>query len=120
MIPRLPDFTETGVSTLRDVMERLLEQSKHVKAKDRTEEIDLLLASNFLTIQLEELKIGLFHRNPATYTSEVIFGLISLCLREFAARETRLASILNRMKSYSRASQDRGIKRQVSPEGMDK
>ncbi len=97
---KLPDFSEEGVAALRVSMEELLDRSdKGLRTSNRIEDIDVGLATDFLLIQLEELKSEHFYRgNPAVYTSEGIFGLISLCLRDYAPRADRLASVVSRMK----------------------
>jgi len=97
----LPDYSEAGVAALRVSMEDLLERSQRgLRTFNRIEELDVELATNFLLIQLEELKGEHFQRgNPAVYSSEAIFGLISLCLREYAPRSERLVSMAGRMKA---------------------
>jgi len=95
----LPSFTEENVRIYFSDMKRLLEESSKAEPTNRMESIDLELASNFLKLQLSELEGRHFHRgNPATYSSESIFGLISLCLREFAPKTERMNSMIRRMK----------------------
>ena len=95
----LPDFREEAIQVFSSDMKRLLEDSSKLHPVNRMEGIDLQLASNFLTTQIEELGSKHFHRgNPAVYSSEAIFGLISLCLREFAPKPDRMNSMTERMK----------------------
>jgi len=97
---KLPDYSEQGLEALRANMEKLLERSERgLQTTNAIEKIDLDLATNFLLIQLEELKSEHYQRgNPAVYSSEAIFGLISLCLREFAPTTKSLAAMVGRMK----------------------
>ncbi len=96
----LPDYSEKGLSALQDAMEELLEEGKKgLSTSNRMEELDVELATNFLVIQLGELKGEHFQRgNPAVYSSEGIFGLISLALRDFAPVRERLGPMVSRMK----------------------
>jgi uncharacterized protein (DUF885 family) len=88
----LPDYSSEGVAELRNVAEQLLETNVD------TQDIDHLLAKNFLEIQLAELEARQFQKgNPAVYSSEATFGFISLVLRDFAPREQRIESLLKRM-----------------------
>lgn len=107
---KLPDYSEEGLSDLQENMEELVERGERgLKTTNSMEEIDAELAINFLLIQLEELKGRHFQRgNPAVYSSEAIFGLISLCLREFGPRSEALVSMMSRMKEIP-ALLDQGI-----------
>jgi hypothetical protein len=98
---KLPDYSEEGLEDFQGSMEGLIERRERgLKTSNRIEEIDLELATNFLLIQLEELKGLHFQRgNPAIYSSEAIFGLISLCLREFGPRSEAISSMVARMKA---------------------
>lgn len=60
--------------------------------------LDILLARNYLTLQLAEFRSGHFHRrNPAVYTGEAIFGVISLFLRDFAPLDQRVENAIARL-----------------------
>jgi hypothetical protein len=97
---KLPDYSQEGSSALEASMEELLDRSQRgLKTSNRMDEIDIELATNFLLIQLGELRGEHFQRgNPAVYSSEGIFGLISLSLREYAPQSERLVSMVSRMK----------------------
>ncbi len=96
---RLPDFSKEGVDTLGNEMKDILERSTKFSPTNKTETIDLSIGTNFLEIQLHELESLHFQKgNPATYSSEAIFGLISLCLRDFAPPAERLNSMIKRME----------------------
>jgi len=65
-----------------------------------SQQLDHLLAGNYLEIQLAELNSHHFHLgNPAVYTGEAIFGGISLFLRDFAPLADRIRSAISRLKA---------------------
>ncbi len=91
---RLPDLSEGGpVSFLADVPAEELTP---------TDELDRELARGHLEIERWELASGRVHDlNPAAYTGEAIFGVMSLLLREFAPRDERYRSAAARLAAVS-------------------
>ena len=68
---RLPDFGENGIAETIDEM-------KTLRAGLRGNSIDEQLARSFVTIQIEEYSGDHFHRaNPALYTGEAIWGILT-------------------------------------------
>ncbi len=62
------------------------------------EELDRELARGHLEIERWELASGRIHElNPAAYTGEAIFGVLSLLLRDFAPRDGRYRSAAARL-----------------------
>lgn len=100
----LPDYSPEGLDKLQQSMGDLIDRAaRGFQTSNRIEAIDIDLATNFLLIQLEELRGEHFQRgNPAVYSSEAIFGLISLCLRDYAPRQERLGSLVKRMNEIPR------------------
>src|SRR5207247_2368827 len=67
----LPDFSENGVADTVDEMNSL-------RSSLIGNSVDERLARGFLTIQIREFQSGHFHRaNPALYTGEAIFGILT-------------------------------------------
>jgi hypothetical protein len=99
---RLPDYSEAGVGDALADAEGLLGRLSALPAEPLApaEAIDRELAAGFLAIQAWELRAA--HGplgNPCAYTSEAIFGLISLLRRPFAPLEQRLAPLVARMEA---------------------
>jgi uncharacterized protein (DUF885 family) len=62
--------------------------------------LDYYLAANYLELQLSEFRTQRVHlTNPALYTGEAIFGIISLFLRDFAPLEDRARAAISRLES---------------------
>jgi uncharacterized protein (DUF885 family) len=99
---RLPDYSREGVGLLLDEMSSLRKELAALAPGELSdfEGIDHRLARGVLEIESWELASGRFHlANPAWYTGEAIFGLVSLLLREFAPLEVRLESLRARLAS---------------------
>src|ERR1041384_4517901 len=68
---QLPDFSENGIADTIDEMVSL-------PASLQGDSIDERLARSFLTIQIREFQSEHFYRsNPALYTGEAIFGVLT-------------------------------------------
>lgn len=100
---RLPDFSRESVAQLQSEMESLLARlrgAENSQKPNTSQQLDRLLAGNYLEIQLAELSSHHFHLgNPALYTGEAIFGVISLFLRDFAPLADRVKSAISRLKA---------------------
>ncbi len=100
---RQPDFSAAGVAALRDDMQRLLARVGEAGEDgllSATDARDRQIAAGFLEVGLAELDSAHFQAgNPALYTGEAIFGIISLFLRDFAPLPQRIQSATGRMKA---------------------
>jgi hypothetical protein len=112
---RLPDFSENGAGDTVAAMRALLASRPASAAARghrhdtvaspgapgdhaRFQRIDLALARGDLEIRLREYASGHFHRgNPSVYTSEAIFGVLSLLLTDFAPFAERIESAVARL-----------------------
>jgi hypothetical protein len=96
----LPDVSESGVERLLAEAQSLAEELEPDGDDELSlfETIDARLARGALEIKNWELTSGHFHRrNPAWYTGEAVFSIVSLLLRDFAPLEERLRSVRARM-----------------------
>lgn len=99
----LPDFSVENVKALCSEMDTLLtrlQNAGHTGDLTSFEHLDCYLAANYLEIQLSEFQTQLVHlTNPALYTGEAVFGIISLFLRDFAPLEDRAKSAVSRLEA---------------------
>ena len=100
----LPDWSPEGleatVSEMHALRTILGSARPDREALAFPDDVDLTLADAFLEIQIAEHESGHFiHRNPALWTGEAIFGLISLVTRPFAPIEVRLEAAIGRMRA---------------------
>jgi hypothetical protein len=98
----LPDLSLDGLAETRDEMRELLDRLHRLPVEDLTpaQEIDRRLAEGFLEIGHWEYDSPHFARsNPSVYTSEAIFGVISLFLRPFARFEQRAEDARARLEA---------------------
>lgn len=82
---RLPDFSNNGVADVTGDMWNLLQTLEGLDRGNASDAqaTDLKLAEGFLRVQLWEYGSKHFHNgNPSVYTSEAVFGPLSLMLRE--------------------------------------
>jgi uncharacterized protein (DUF885 family) len=113
----LPDYSEQGVqdtcdemlSSVMRVMPYQLHQSENgsyidwIDPDTRLWSVDQILAVTYQLIQLAEFRSD--HpqrRNPALYTSEAIFGVIALFLRDFAPIGQRADAAIGRLEATAR------------------
>ena len=101
---RLPDWSPEGLEAQVEEMRALRRvltdagAGASAAATRFPEGVDLALADAFLEIQIAEHESGHFtHRNPALWTGEAIFSVISLLISEFAPLASRLESSRARM-----------------------
>jgi uncharacterized protein (DUF885 family) len=99
---RLPDVSDTGVSTSVDELtdlERRLGSIPEDRLTD-AQQIDRELAEGALRIQRWEVESDHYLRkNPAFYTGKAIFGVMSLFLRDYAPVEERVPAAIDRMSA---------------------
>lgn len=98
----LPDASEQGLSDMLNSARSMLTQIAwtDITDIDPITSIDLDLARGHLEIQQWELLSRHFQRgNPAWYTGEAVFGVLSLFLRDFAPLETRVSAATERLRA---------------------
>lgn len=101
----LPDWSPAGLDTavaeMRE-LRRLLDRAGRVPDAAVTafpDDVDLALADGFLEIQIAEHEGPHFYRsNPALWTGEAIFSVISLVTRDFAPLAERREAAAARMR----------------------
>jgi hypothetical protein len=105
----LPDWSPGGLDgavTEMRALRRVLDAAGRVPDADVRQfpdEVDLALADAFLEIQIAEHEGGHFYRgNPALWTGEAIFSIISLVTRDFAPLPDRLDAAAARMRAIPR------------------
>ena len=103
---RLPDWSSDGLaadaSEMRGIREALDDFREPTPAQMRgsTTQLDGELARANIDVRLAEYESGFFHvRNPALWTGEAIFGVVSLLIRDFAPAAQRLPSIAARLRA---------------------
>ena len=120
----LPDWSPSGLDGAVADMRELRHDLAAVSADPAGAvvgdpgDLDVLLADAFLEIQLAEVAGGHFQRgNPALWTGEAIFGIVSLMLRPFAPAAERARAIERRLDRVApflaAASATMGQKRSV-------
>ncbi|HXV86589.1 MAG TPA: DUF885 family protein [Gemmatimonadales bacterium] len=121
---RLPDWSPTGLEIAASDMRALRQELAGLAgdtgslAPEDPLALDLVLADAFLEVQLAELAGGHFQRgNPALWTGEAVFGIVSLMLRPFAPAEDRARAVerrLDRVPAFlAAASETMGRRRPV-------
>jgi uncharacterized protein (DUF885 family) len=98
----LPDYSEDGAGAALAEMRALLAACPDAERDARTalERIDLRLARGHLEIRIREYESAHFHRgNPAVYTSEAVFGVLSLFLTDFAPIGERVEAAVERLRA---------------------
>jgi hypothetical protein len=98
----LPDFSPSA--TARSVAEMRQLQADLVQLPtadlDSARRHDALIADGYLELQIMEDTLPQFHRgNPALYTSEGIFSILSLFLRDAEPLSDRVAAAIDRMRA---------------------
>jgi uncharacterized protein (DUF885 family) len=97
---QLPDFSEKGVNETVSEMKTLLVRLQVLPAETLTaaQELDRKLADGYLRTQLWEFESRHFYRgNPALYSSEAVFSIISLFLTDYAPVGERVSAAVDRM-----------------------
>ncbi len=94
----LPDWSPAGLAALDAEMEALHAALPAFATPSRPDEVDAELARGFLEIQRAEVAGAHGPRgNPALWTGEAIFGLVSLMIRDFAPVAERMRSAASRL-----------------------
>lgn len=96
----LPDFSPSAVARRREAMSRLRSEMAEIPldALDTSRRHDALIADGYLELQILEDDLPQFHRgNPALYTSEAVFSVLSLFLRDAEPLTDRVAAAIDRM-----------------------
>ena len=105
---QLPDWSPSGLAALDDEMRQLivrLDEAYPAPAnvgalRDDVNLLDAELARGFCEIQLSESASGHGVRgNPALWTGEAVFSVVSLMIREFAPLDDRVRSAVDRMRA---------------------
>jgi uncharacterized protein (DUF885 family) len=100
--PFLPDLSENGAGDALAEMRALVAAAPPTESPDLTpiDRLDLLLARGDLEIRMREYASDHFHRgNPSVYTSEAIFGVLSLFLTAFAPIGERVEAAVARLRA---------------------
>ena len=99
----LPDYGPAALDASLAEMRVLLEPVERghlAPPRDMYEQIDVLLARDYLRIQVWEHSSSHFQRgNPCVYTGEAIFGVIGLLVRNFAPFPERVAAARQRLQA---------------------
>src|SRR4051794_40257528 len=86
--------TSREMRALRDRLEGIAEADRSLAQRH-----DLLLAGNYLDLQLMEDELPQFHRgNPSFYTGEAVFSVISLFQRDSEPLADRVEAAISRMR----------------------
>jgi hypothetical protein len=99
----LPDWSPAGLALAIGEMKMLRRSLGAIAVADPPQfpdEVDVALADAFLEIQIAEHEGPHFYRgNPAIWTGEAIFSVLSLVTREFAPVPERLANATARLRA---------------------
>lgn len=105
----LPDWSPEGlaaaVDEMRAVRRDLDETGRVADARVRRypAEVDLALADGYLEIQIAEHEGPHFYRgNPALWTGEAVFAILSLVTRDFAPIDHRVEAVVARLRAIPR------------------
>jgi hypothetical protein len=97
---RLPDLSSEGVRATVEEMRSLLDDRPETKSgTSAVEAIDQRVAEGFLRLQLWEYESGHLLQNPSVHAGEVVFGMMSLLLSDFAPLEVRIEALEERMEA---------------------
>jgi uncharacterized protein (DUF885 family) len=100
----LPDYSPAARARIVSGMRAALEQLNAIQAEDLTEpqRIDRRLAAGALELEIWEDGARQFYRgNPATYTGDAVFGVISLFLRDAEPLTKRVEAAVSRMRQIA-------------------
>jgi Bacterial protein of unknown function (DUF885) len=99
----LPDWSPTGLTLAIGEMKMLRRSIGAIAVAEPPQfpdQVDVALADAFLEIQIAEHESPHFYRgNPAIWTGEAIFSVLSLVTRDFAPLPERLASATARLQA---------------------
>jgi Bacterial protein of unknown function (DUF885) len=97
----LPDCSPSGLAATAREMQALRERLEGIAGEDcsQAQLHDLLLAGNYLDLQLMEDDLSQFYRgNPSFYTGEAVFSVISLFQRDSEPLADRVEAAISRMR----------------------
>jgi Bacterial protein of unknown function (DUF885) len=97
----LPDCSPSGLAATAREMRELRERLEGIAGEDcsQAQLHDLLLAGNYLDLQLMEDDLSQFYRgNPSFYTGEAVFSVISLFQRDSEPLADRVEAAISRMR----------------------
>lgn len=97
----LPDCSPSGLAATAREMRDLLGRRSAIPEDglSQAQRHDLMLAGNFLDLQLMEDGLPHFHRgNPSFFTGEAVFGVIGLFQRDIESLADRVAAAISRMR----------------------
>ena len=118
MDDRLPDWSlpsrATQLAQMRQLRQALLVAGEPSTRSLRTNQvaIDVELACANIDVRCMEEESEFFYaRNPALWTGEAIFSVVSLMIRDFAPVDERVRSIISRLNAIPKflAAMDEGI-----------
>lgn len=103
---RLPDWSATGLAADAAEMRRIrvalddTSGASNAHLRDKPVLLDGELARANLDVRLAEYDSEFFHvRNPALWTGEAIFSVVSLMIRDFAPAADRLPALTARLRA---------------------
>jgi hypothetical protein len=97
----LPDCSPSGLAATNHEMQALRDRLVGIAGEHCSEaqRHDLLLAGNYLDLQLMEDELPQFHRgNPSFYTGEAVFSVINLFQRDSEPLADRVEAAISRMR----------------------
>ncbi len=97
----LPDCSSSGLAATASEMRALRERLDGIAGDNcpLAQRQDLLLAGNYLDLQLMEDELPQFHRgNPSFYTGEAVFSVIGLFQRDREPLADRVDAAISRMR----------------------
>ena len=96
----LPDWSASGLAAAAREMRELLESLRESSPASGWETLDIDLARGHLEIRLaEDAGPHGVRGNPALWTGEAVFSLVSLMLRRFAAADSRAEHLARRLNA---------------------
>ena len=98
----LPDWSASGLARTATEMKLSLDELIAAKPADTWDAVDIDLARGQQEIRLaENAALHGPRGNPALWTGEAVFGLVSLMLRRFSAADSRAEHLTRRLKAIS-------------------
>ena len=98
----LPDFSPSATARHLAEMRQLRDDLAQIPTADldTARRHDALIADGYLELQIMEDALPQFHRgNPAVYTSEGVFSILSLFLRDAEPFSERVEAAISRMRA---------------------
>lgn len=98
----LPDYSSSAIARHVAEMEALRRELRDIDVADLdlARRHDAQVADGFLELQIMEAGLTQFHRgNPAAYSGEAVFSIISLFLRDAEPLADRVSAAISRMQA---------------------